>query len=214
MNYRYLDMETYPRKSHFAYFDSLSYPYTCVTVNVDITELQQTIKARRLPFFLTVCYCVSRAANQVPQFRQRILEQRIVEFDSCRTSHTVALSDGTYCYCDLRSDLPFDHYLRYAAQEQENAKKAGSIEESETDALEKIFISTVPWLTYTALVNPVPFPADSNPRITWGKYFAQDGKILLPLSVLCHHALVDGLHIAAFYDQLNGQIRRTASSFP
>ncbi len=213
MNYRYLDMETFPRKNHFAYFDSLSYPYTGVTVNVDITELKETIKARRLPFFLTVCYCVSRAANRVPQFRQRILNHRIVEFDSCRTSHTVALSDGTYCYCDLNSDLPFEQYIRYAAQEQENAKKAGSIEESGTDALEKIFISTVPWLTYTALVNPVPFPADSNPRITWGKYFAQDDKTLLPLSVLCHHALVDGLHIAAFYDQLDDQICQTASSF-
>ena len=45
---------------------------------------------------------------------------------------------------------------------------------------ELLFISTTPWLTYTALVQPVPIPADSNPRITWGKYFTQEGKTLVP----------------------------------
>lgn len=74
------------------------------------------------------------------------------------------------------------------------------------EALNKIFISTLPWISYTALINPTPIPADSNPRITWGKYFAQDKKVFLPVSVLCHHALVDGLHISKFYDFLNKEL--------
>lgn len=210
MNYRYVDMETYARKSHFQYFDSLTYPYVGITVNVDITELSKTIKANNLPFFLTICYCVSRAVNQVPEFRQRIIDHQIVEYDYCRTSHTVALEDGTYCYCDLNSNCSFEEYISYAGQEQENAKKRHSIDENQEESLEKIFISTLPWLSYTALINPTPVPADSNPRITWGKYFTQDEKVLLPVSVLCHHALIDGLHIAAFYGFLNEQISRIA----
>ena len=47
--------------------------------------------------------------------------------------------------------------------------------------------------------NAVPQPADSNPRITWGRYFTREQRTLLPVSLLCHHALVDGIHIAAFY---------------
>lgn len=31
------------------------------------------------------------------------------------------------------------------------------------------------------MVQPVPVPADSNPRITWGKYFQQGGRMLLPV---------------------------------
>ncbi|MEG2119877.1 MAG: CatA-like O-acetyltransferase, partial [Pseudoflavonifractor sp.] len=62
------------------------------------------------------------------------------------------------------------------------------------------------WLSYTGLVQPVPKPADSNPRITWGKYFNQEGKIFLPVSLLCHHALVDGLHIASFYRNLDARL--------
>ena len=47
MNYKYIDMETYKRRSHFEYFKSLAYPYVGVTVNVDITELLKTIKDRK-----------------------------------------------------------------------------------------------------------------------------------------------------------------------
>ena len=210
MTYRYIDMATYKRKSHFAYFSSMAYPYVGVTANVDITELLRTVKERHLPFFLTVCYAVSRAANQIPEFRQRILHGRIIEYDHCRTSHTVALEDGTYCYCDLSSDRPFEDYLPYAVQQQALAREKGSIAEGEEESLDKLFLSTLPWLSYTALVNPTPVPADSNPRITWGKYFLQEGRTLLPVSVLCHHALVDGLHISRFYSLLGQQLRRLA----
>lgn len=210
MDYKYLDMETYKRKNHFEYFNSLSYPYVGLTVNVDITDLLKTIKAKRLPFFLSICYCVSRAANRVPEFRQRILNNQIIEYDDCLTSHIVALSDGTYCYCDLDSNRPFEDYICYAAYEQEKAKQKNSIDEKADDKLGKIFISTIPWVSYTALINPTPVPADSNPRITWGKYFVQNEKVLLPVSVLCHHALVDGLHISKFYDFLNEEIAAVA----
>lgn len=206
MDYKYIDMETYKRKSHFEYFNSLAYPYVGITVNVDITGLLEGVKAKKLPFFLTICYCVSKSANQIAEFKQRIIDNQIVEYDYCYTSHTVALSDGTYCYCDLNSNCSFENYISYATQEQERAKQRNSINEDSKEVLDKIFISTIPWLSYTAIINPTPVPADSNPRITWGKYFMQDNKVLLPVSVLCHHALVDGLHIAKFYDLLNKQI--------
>lgn len=210
MDYKYLNMETYKRKNHFEYFNSLAFPYVGLTVNVDITDLLKTIKEKKLPLFLSICYCVSKAANRVPEFRQRILNNQIVEYDYCLTSHTVALNDGTYCYCDLDSNRSFEDYIRYAVNEQEKAKQRNSINEEADDILGKIFISTIPWVSYTALVNPTPVPADSNPRITWGKYFIQNEKVLLPVSVLCHHALVDGLHISKFYDFLNKEMAAVA----
>lgn len=199
MRYRYLDMENYKRKEHFAYFNSLAYPYVGLTANVDITELLREIKTKGWPFFLTLCYCACEAANQIPEFRQRIIDGKIAEFDRCATSHTVALENGTFCYCTLESDLPFSEYLPYAIKKQEEAKQAASIAEEKEEAYSKFFISSLPWISYTALIQPVPMPADSNPRITWGKYFSQDDRIWLPVSVLCHHALVDGRQIADFY---------------
>ncbi|MBC8570822.1 CatA-like O-acetyltransferase [Zongyangia hominis] len=204
-NFRYLDMDAYPRKQHFAYFHSLAYPYVGVTANVKITALKAGAKEKGWPFFLTFCYCAANAANEVPEFRQRIEGDRIIEYDRCKTSHTVALDDGTYCYCTLDSSLPFHEYLTYAVRAQEDAKRAKRVEDDE-DVRSLFFISSLPWLTYTSLVQPVPLPADTNPRITWGKFFKERGEIMMPVSVLCHHALVDGLH-ARFYEALDRQIQ-------
>lgn len=207
MEYKTIDLASYKRRDHFAYFNTLAYPYVGVTSNVEITGLLEKVKQEGLPFFLTVCYCAARAANSVPELRQRIVDGGIVEFTRCRTSHTVALEDGTYCYCTLDSGVPFSEYLTVGAQAQEAAKRQRSIQDEPGEDLDKFFISSLPWLSYTSLVQPVPHPADSNPRITWGRYFTQEGKVLLPVSILCNHALVDGVHLAAFYQALSSEMR-------
>ena len=138
MNFKYLDMASYNRLSHFEYFKSLAQPYVGVTVNVNITQLLATIKENKLPFFLTICYCVSQAANGVSEFKQRIV--------------------------DYTPD--FAAFLSYAVEEQEKAKTIRSIDEEAEDTLNKLFISTLPWFSFTSMINPTPVPADSNPRIT------------------------------------------------
>ena len=204
MNFKYLDMASYNRLSHFEYFKSLAQPYVGVTVNVNITRLLATIKENKLPFFLTICYCVSQAANGVSEF---------IEFDNCQTSHTVSLDDGTYTYCNLDYTPDFAAFLSYAVEEQEKAKTIRSIDEEAEDTLNKLFISTLPWFSFTSMINPTPVPADSNPRITWGKYFEQNNELLLPLSILANHALVDGAHIAAFYTLLDEAIEKLVQNY-
>lgn len=202
MHYKELDMGSYTRRAHFDYFRSLAYPYVGVTVNVDITDLVRRVREEELPFFLSLCYCVAQAANTVPEFRQRLHGDHVIQYDWCQTSHTEALDDGTYCYCTLESNMSFREYLPCAQAAQEQARKQRSLTDG-VDADSLLFISSVPRISYTSLVQPVPSPADSNPRITWGKYFAQGDRYLLPLSVLCHHALVDGLHLSRFYEALD-----------
>jgi chloramphenicol O-acetyltransferase type A len=36
----------------------------------------------------------------------------------------------------------------------------------------------------------------------WGKFFQQGDRILLPLGVQGHHALIDGVHIGRFYREI------------
>jgi len=40
------------------------------------------------------------------------------------------------------------------------------------------------------------------PRLAWGKYFEENGKILLPFSVQAHHSFVDGIHMGKYYECL------------
>lgn len=184
-----IDMRTYARREHFNYYRNMAYPYTGVTVNVDITRFSCEVKARGWPFFLSFLYCAAHAANAVPEFRRRIDGDGITEYAWCDTSHTVARPDGTYGYCRLQSDMPYREYLARAIPLQE-AVKTGAGLDTDGDEPSLFFVSTVPWLSYTALIQPVPIPAHSHPQIVWGKYFAQDGALLMPVTTLCHHALV------------------------
>ena len=206
-----LDLEHYPRKAHFDYFRTMAFPYVGLTAPVDITGLLAAVQRRQLPLFLTLCYGVTRGANQIPELRQRIAGDRIVQYDWCRSSHTEALPDGTYCYCTLRHDMPFAQYIEDARERQAACRAHGGLEEDgEAEGL--LFISTLPWLHYTALVQPTGGAQDSNPRITWGRAQADgSGRLMMPVSLLCHHALVDGAHLAAFYRQLDEAIAAIAA---
>lgn len=206
MTYTRLNMEQYSRKAHFEYFKGLAYPYVGTTANVDITNFYPALKARKRPFFLSVLYECANAANAVPEFRHRILGDSIVQFDACPTSHTVMKEDGTFAYCQLDCARPFDEFLPHAIEAQERAKNGGDIHEDEAESLSLFFITTLPWLTYTSLIQPVPAPADSNPRISWGKFFEAEGKLLMPVTILANHALVDGKHLSEFYENLSKRL--------
>lgn len=201
-----IDKKTYPRLKHFNYFRTMGQPYMGLTVNVDITEMLRKIKEDRYPFFLSVLYGVSRAANGVPELRRRIVGDEILEYDWCDTSHTISLEDGTYCYCRLNSNMPFLEYLCAAERKEREARQAGSLEDGE-EGESLLFVSCIPWVTYTAIIQPTPVPADSNPRITFARYFEQNEKWYLPVSILANHALVDGIHVARFYENIDLELK-------
>ena len=207
MNYRLIDWERYPRRAHFEYFHAMPDPYAGVTAQVELTPFFTVCRRDRLPFFLSFLYCAGRAANAVPQLRQRIVDGRPGEFSTCDTSHTVMREDGTYSYCRLNCMQPFEDYLPAALTAQAQAKACGGLDDGE-DALSLLFVSSLPWINYAALRQPTPVPADSNPRLTWGRYGEENGKILMPVTLLVNHALVDGSHIAQFYAALDEALAR------
>ncbi len=207
MEYTEIDLEAYPRKAHFEYFRNMAYPYAGVTVHVDITNLHRTVRERKLPFFLTCLYLAANAANGVPELRRRIRGDGMIEYKNCKTSHTVALENGTYCYCSLDCSMPFESFVTYAVEKQNAAREHPSMDDgAEADSL--FFVSSLPWLSYSALVQPTPTPPDSNPRITFGRYYPQDSRMVMPVSLLVHHGLADGKHIADFYRKFETACRQ------
>lgn len=208
MNVTEIDLRNYPRRQHFEYFSSLQYPYVGVTNQVDVTGLVRFRKERKYSFYLLFLHAAALAADSVPELRQRIRNGGIVEYSQCPTSHIELLDNGTYCYCTLHHHMELEEYLSYAETTRKQCRVHGSIEES-ADSESMYFISTLPWLHYTALIQPVAGGEESNPRITWGKFEKDlNGREQLPVTLLAHHGLVDGIHIARFYEELERQIER------
>lgn len=202
-----IDMATYPRRDHFKLYLNMAYPYAGVTVEVDVTDLLALCKAKKLSFYLMVLHAVALAADEVPEFRRRIDKAGIVEYNACPTSHIELKPDGTYAYCTLRHHMPLGDFLRQAEEIRARVRESGSIEE-ENEVQSMYFVSTLPWLHYTQLIQPVACGEDANPRFCWGKYQPNDkGRVMMPMSVMVHHGLADGLHIAKFYEAFDKQMK-------
>ena len=88
-----IDMSTYPRRSHFEYFGAMAFPYVGLTANVEVTNLIRFAKMRGGSSFHAVLWAAAKAANQIPELRQRIVDGQIIEFDHCNAGYTVAKED-------------------------------------------------------------------------------------------------------------------------
>ena len=218
MSRKYIDMTKYPRLDHFRHFLTMQQPCVSITVQIDITDWLSRLKASGCPFFLSFQYAVVRAANRIPEFRQRIVDDKIVEYDYCNPSYIVSLPDDTYRYCNVNVNQPFAQYLKESRVKQDAALHSEHLEEEEGDVLGLLFISCVPWFNYTEAMMPYPGGSFSNPSFCWGgyrteKYLAlEDGRVTekvktsIPVTLFFNHALIDGIHAGRFFDNLGDEL--------
>ena len=202
-----IDMSQSPRAGQFAYFSAMADPWAGATVMVDITDFLPAIRARGLPFFLSFLFAVTRAGNAVPELRRRLLpDGTVVEYDRCQPSYTAIKPDGAYVYVDV--DGGISDLRAFCAQGKAN--QAAAIEKGVLaeggDVLDHSFISSVPWLHYAQIKLPSGMPGDSHPRISWGKYQEENGRVTLPVTLYVHHALADGWHISRFFENLRHEL--------
>ena len=212
LNYKLVDISD--RKAHFDYFMSVDKPHAEVTADVDVSRVVSFCDEKGYPFFLTCLHIFARAAESVPELRRRIhvlageagsdesYLYEIREYEKTPTSHTEQSGKNTYCYCTIHHDKPFENYIEEAKTAQITARNNDSIEEDD-DVEGYLFASCLPWIHYRSLSNPTNGVTDSNPRITWGKYEEDHkGRLMMPVTLAVHHGLVDGIHIADFFNHI------------
>jgi len=196
---KFIDIENWNRRDHFNYFNQLDYPHFNICGNLDITKFYRYIKENGLPFFISVLYASTKVANNVKEFRFRIREDKVIEHEIVSPSFTVMTDEEVFSFCTANFIDDFKEFKNNTLKLIENAKKNISVED-EIGRDDLLYITSIPWISFTNITHPIHMnPIDSIPRISWGKYFEENGKISLPISIQAHHALVDGIHVGRFY---------------
>jgi len=210
---RYLDIENWNRKAHYSYFKQLDYPHFNICGNVDITEVIRFVKDSGSSFFLTFLYASVKTANSIEEFRYRIREDKVVVHDIVSPSFTVMTSKEVFSFCAARFVDDYKEFCINAAKEMDKTKAQVNIKD-EPGRDDRLYITSIPWVTFTGVTHPIHMkPVDSIPRITWGKYFEESGRVKLPLSVQAHHALIDGAHIGQFFMKLQELLSDPMANF-
>jgi chloramphenicol O-acetyltransferase type A len=198
-----IDLSSWDRAEHYNFFSRMDYPQYNICMNVDITNFLAAVKQKGLPFYYTLIYLVMSAANEVEEFRYRIHDHQVVLHDSIHPSFTELTADDKYfkiVTVDLEDSL--EEFIKAAKLKAETQRDYFPIKDlGGRDDL--IYITCIPWISFTHISHTMSFKQeDAVPRISWGKYFEECGKIKLPLSVQVHHALADGVHMVQYFNNL------------
>jgi chloramphenicol O-acetyltransferase type A len=197
-----INIDNWNRKDHYNYFKQLNYPHFNICANLDITSFYKHIKENQIPFFISMLFASIKAANNIKEFRYRIREDKVVEHETISPSFTVMTEGEVFSFCTAKYIDQFNNFEISTSKEIRKVKSNISIKD-EPGRDDLLYITSIPWVSFTSITHPIQMVhVDSIPRITWGKYFEENGKVKLPFSVQAHHALVDGIHVGQYYNEI------------
>ena len=200
-----IDMATWPRRGMYEYFSGVSNPFYSVTVQIDVTALAAWAKREGLSFYYALVYLCTRAVNRTEAFRYDIRDGQVALLDRREPSFT-DLKPGAELFHIVT--MPAGEDIRAFCREARRISRAQEIFlDTAAEAGPLIYFSCLPWVELTALTNERDFDRDDTvPRIAWGRYTEQNGRLKLGLSLEVNHRFIDGLHIGQFVRALEEMI--------
>ncbi|MEM1118940.1 MAG: chloramphenicol acetyltransferase [Bacteroidota bacterium] len=198
---KYIELSNPHRKKHFDFFKNMDQPHFNICANVEISGFLDFIKRNGYSFTPTMVYFLSKAANEITEFRWRIRGEQILEHPAVHPSFTVYTEVAdVFSFCTVDYYDNFFTFLEKTLAEIDKMLTEPSFEDDEHRD-DFLFMSSIPWVSFTSFAHAMHYtPADAIPRITWGKVFKEGAKNLMPLSVQAHHAVVDGRHTGKYFE--------------
>lgn len=201
MSFTKIDWETWARKEYFEhYFTGVPCTYSA-TFRLDVTRLRR----RGDRFYPAMLYMISTVVNRHQEFRMACnAEGEVGFYDQVHPCYTIFHRDSE-TFSNLWTEYTSDYAAFCLAYEQDMAAygdRQGMM--AKPNPPENTFpVSMIPWASFEGFHLNLKEGYDYLPPIfTMGRFYEQDGKILLPLAVQVHHAVCDGFHLCRFVNEL------------
>lgn len=193
-----------------AVFMGYSDPTFSITARLDVTNLFDWCKGNHRSFFIEFLYLVSTVSNGIENFRLRIMDGKPVLFDSIDPSYVIIRGDDTICTSNTEYTPDREDFFTAVRMNIDRMKSPDTEPVFNGNGrLDLLFVSCTPWLDFVTIKNPYDLKSPDScsiPRITWGKVVREGGGWKITVDVSAHHALMDGYHMALFFNGLQGRI--------
>ena len=203
------DIEKWSRKEHYLFFKNFDEPFWGLTVNVDCTAIYKYAKENRISFFTLSLHKLLETLNNILEFRLRIESNELFEYSKIHASATIGRDDGTFGFSFIQYDSDFKLFEQTVQFEIKRvAETPGLAMTDQTERFDTIHFSALPWLAFSSFSHARHFAFDDSvPKISTGKLMKEDDKIIMPISLHTHHAILDGFHVGQFFNQLEKMFR-------
>ena len=175
-------------------------PRYSMTVKVKAQKLYDYAKKNNIPFFNLTSACILKVINEIPEFKKRIINKQVYEFENISAITPILLKDNSI----KEIEMPPLHYFKTFKEWNEYIqykKKNIDIENFQCDGFKRdeepiVNFSCIPWLHFESMTNVVSSSHQIYPVISWGKL--EDNKI--PISLTISHIFFFGYHFKLFYE--------------
>ncbi|MDY7536910.1 chloramphenicol acetyltransferase [Undibacterium sp. RTI2.1] len=199
-----IELSTWNRREHFKFFSKLDEPFHGLVANIDCSLAYQHCKEQQQSFFLFYLHSILQAVNQTEAMRYRIESGKVIDYAAIHANATINRADHTFGFCQINFDTDFIKFTLRAKESMQKIKEtSGLCLNEDTNRNDVIHFSAMPWISFTGLTHARHLDGkDSVPKISVGKCFQQDGKLMMPVATFVHHGLVDGYHVHQFLQGL------------
>lgn len=197
----HLDLERWPRRPAFDLFRGYAEPFFNLCAEVEVGPTRAHCRNAGLSFHLACWYACQEVVNGLEPFRYRLRGERVWIHPRIHVAMTVAGPEETFRFCHVPYAARFADFIAIAAEGERLDDRP------EDDAC--IYGTTIPWLRFTSIAHARSGRHESVPKIAFGR--VDGGR--MPVSVEVHHALMDGIHAARFFERFEALLADPARTF-
>jgi chloramphenicol O-acetyltransferase type A len=195
-----INIDNWERKAQYNFFKDFDDPFMGTTSNIECTQMYLKAKESNESFFIHYMHKALQVINEIPEFKLRILGEKVVQHPIINGTTTVFKHDKTFNFCYFKYIKNSNDFYIETKNAIELAKKNELLVSEPMQDL--IHVSVIPWRSFTGIKHPRVFKdSDSIPKIVFGKVFKTEEKYFMPVSVDAHHALMDGYHVCTFFNK-------------
>lgn len=200
-----LNLNNWNRINHYNFFKSFDNPFYNICSNIDVTELYTICKNNKPSFFFASLFLSIKSVNEIKEFRYRIEDDKVFIYDKIHPFSTVLNDDNTFNFCEFNY---INNYSKFHISSEKFVEEIKTKKELDPKPrLDVIHYTVIPWISLTSMSHARNYGnSDSIPKIVFGKYFEENGKMMMPISVEVHHSLVDGYHVGQFLQKFRENI--------
>ena len=195
-----LDIETWNRKSLYNHFVKLEDPYFGVVIPFNVTKAYHFAREKKISFFIKYLHDCMKAINSIDNFRYRIIDGNVVDFETIHASATIARKDHTFGFSFIDYNEDLDIFINNFEKEKQRIQTSNDLYPP-VNGQDCIHCSALPWFNFSGHKEPRSGQAESIPELAFSKTEYEGEKLTMNVSIHVNHALVDGYHVGLFAEK-------------
>ena len=199
-----IDTTNWNRAQHFWYFSKMAPTGYSLTVETDITHMHAVVKSAGISFYPAYLWLVTKVLNQQQEFKTAIKEGKLGYYTSLTPLYAVFHDDDktfSLMWTEFNDDFNI-FYNNYISDREKYSLNHGILSQPHTTPPENAYtVSCMPWVEFKHFaVHSYENKQYYFPSVESGRFSKKDGRLVMPLSITCHHATTDGWHINRFVE--------------